>query len=342
MKAHVRMLVVAVTLVALAAVMAGCGSGSGGTVFLNIFGRPSWQPVAGGRISMASMGGNGLLYLYIISANGNSPTLLTPSFNQNPPVNVLEGGSCPAFSPDGVTVAFVSRRGGPNNASSTLYTIPATGDTSSLAAPLVPLTNDSNGGNPQGADTQPNWNPLGTGLIYSSTRVNGVGSLRTVTATGSLNPPTTILADGNDNQWPCYNPQNVNQFVFQSNTGLTGAPDTITGQPRTGIFLSTSGVITQLLPAPADTTDRFTYGAPSFSPDGTKIAFHSDRAGDYDIWIYTLAGGSLVHVTSDARSDGFPVWNVGGTALAFTRDRELWLTSPDGTSQTRLSQRFQG
>jgi Tol biopolymer transport system component len=340
MKAQVRMLVVVIALIATVAVLTGCGSGSGGTVFLNVFGRSSWQPTAGGKLCLASMGGNGLLYLYTIGADGSSQILITPSFNQNPPVNVLEGGSQPAFSPNGLNIAFVSRRGGLLNASQTLYMIPTlTGDRSTLTTPLVPITNDSN--TTEGSDAQPNWSPDGLTIIYSSTRVNGVGSLRTVVPTTAPVAPSNLLVDGNDNQFPCYNPQDVNQFVFQSNAGLTGAPDSLTGLPRTGIFISTGGVIQRILPAPAETTDRFTYGAPSWSPDGTKIAFHTDRAGDYDLWVYTVAGGALTHITSDSRSDGFPVWNIDGSALAFTRDRELWTCNADGTNQQRLSQRFQ-
>ena len=346
MKAHVRMLIVTVTLVAMAVVLNGCSSSSGGTVYLNVLQRTAWQQVANGRLALASLGGNSLPYIYQISDNGSGLALLTPSFNQNPPVNVLEGGTNPSFSPDGTVIAFVSRRGGPNNASSTIYSIlTAAGDRSSVSSPLQPLPDDST---TTGGDSQPNWSPDGSKVIYTSTRINGTNSFRTVPAEGGT--PTDVFADGNDNQWPCYNPANPNQIVFQSNAGLTGIVDPVTGQAPTGVFiLDTSQPLapgTNPVRIAAATPDHFTDGAPSWSSDGSKIAFHSDRSGrassgDFDIWIYNVADQTLVHVTNDARSDGYPVWNWDGSRIAFTRDRELWTCAADGSDQKRLTRRFQ-
>ena len=49
---------------------------------------------------------------------------------------------------------------------------------------------------------------------------------------------------------------------------------------------------------------------PRFSPDGTRIAFSSDRAfkGNYDIWVVEVAGGKLTQWTSDPADEFEPAW----------------------------------
>src|SRR5207253_5216324 len=60
---------------------------------------------------------------------------------------------------------------------------------------------------------------------------------------------------------------------------------------------------------------------PHWSPDGGRIAFSSDRGGNYDIWILTLASGALDKVTSNAANVFMPAWSPDGREIAFVSDR---------------------
>ena len=58
---------------------------------------------------------------------------------------------------------------------------------------------------------------------------------------------------------------------------------------------------------------------PRVSPDGTKVAFASDRAfqGNYDIWIVDVATGKLTQKTSGPEEEYEPTWSPDGTKIAF-------------------------
>jgi len=58
---------------------------------------------------------------------------------------------------------------------------------------------------------------------------------------------------------------------------------------------------------------------PRISPDGTTIAFASDRAfkGNYDIWTVNIASGELKQITSAEADEFGPTWSPDGTKIAF-------------------------
>lgn len=57
---------------------------------------------------------------------------------------------------------------------------------------------------------------------------------------------------------------------------------------------------------------------PAFSPDGSRVAFASDRSGNWDIYIMDAAGGQPVQVTHDATDDFYPSFSRDGQKLIYS------------------------
>jgi Tol biopolymer transport system component len=63
--------------------------------------------------------------------------------------------------------------------------------------------------------------------------------------------------------------------------------------------------------------------APSWSPDGTKIAFHSNRDGNFEIYMMNADGTNLVRLTNHPAQDKKPSWFHDGTKIAFSSSRDV-------------------
>jgi Tol biopolymer transport system component len=54
-------------------------------------------------------------------------------------------------------------------------------------------------------------------------------------------------------------------------------------------------------------------GDPAWSPDGTKLAFESDRDGNFEIYVVNADGSGKTRLTQNDAGDGFPAWGAGGS-----------------------------
>jgi len=94
--------------------------------------------------------------------------------------------------------------------------------------------------------------------------------------------------------------------------------------------------LTQITDEPANDTQ------PSFSPSGGRIAFASDRSGQWDIWVIDANGRNPIQITNNPSTELHPSWSPDGKHLVYCRinpkdDRgELWLVDLDNPGIKRL------
>ena len=90
------------------------------------------------------------------------------------------------------------------------------------------------------------------------------------------------------------------------------------------------------------TRNRFADTSPTWSPDGARILFVSNRDGDDELFVMDRDGGNMRQLTRNRRSDLTPRWSPDGRLIAFASDRgrtgehEIWMMRTDGTRPRRL------
>ncbi|MCX7599241.1 MAG: hypothetical protein N2512_10320 [Armatimonadetes bacterium] len=298
----------------LALTLAGCGGDTEAYLYLNVRERPSWGP--DGRIAVSAVGGDGNLYIWTVSETGGSTRLMTPAPTK---VGDPAGGTHPAYNRAGDLLAFCGRRA----ATPVIYTMQSTtGEAGGLTA-----VTDPNAGN--GRDQQPSWAPDGQTIVYSSNRTDGDYDLWVVTVGNAASAQRlTGAQDPNFYElWPCYDPQGSGRIVFEKRDPANTSSH---------IYIrNTDASLTG--PVVGQAADGFHDGAPAWSPDGTQIAFHSDRGGNYDIWVVNVDGTGLTRLTSADENEGFPVWKPDGSRIAFVRGMEVWTMDRNGGDQKRIT-----
>jgi Tol biopolymer transport system component len=97
-----------------------------------------------------------------------------------------------------------------------------------------------------------------------------------------------------------------------------------------------------VLPASAQTDGgRSDEMWPRFSPDGTRIAYVSNRDGNFNLYVMEADGGSVVQLTDDPAWDSNISWSPDGEWIAFasarTGDGDIYTVRVDGSGLTRLT-----
>lgn len=94
--------------------------------------------------------------------------------------------------------------------------------------------------------------------------------------------------------------------------------------------------VTQLTSDPANDI------MPSLSPDGSRIAFASNRSGAWNIYVMPITGGRAIQLTSGSADDLHPSWSPDGRQIVFSRlgqmsgQWEMWVTDVANTGASRF------
>ena len=225
-------------------------------------------------------------------------------------------------------------------------------------------------------DVSPKWSPRGDGLLFQRGRV--IPGLTALDGLYTANPDgsdeqllfETILTDhgwgpdGNRIVYVACTSAGMGSCfgytVFTSNSEgrdgrFIGTPSTfvvsVDWSPDGGkIAIGDGGDIWTV---PADGTGGSTplvtgpglNGAPSWSPDGRRLAFMSDRDGNFDIYVMNADGTGQTRLTDNPLDDGSPVWAPDGTRIAFDRREcnasrcvsNILTMDADGTNEAQVT-----
>jgi len=122
---------------------------------------------------------------------------------------------------------------------------------------------------------------------------------------------------------PLDSPDNLRQVTFASEgadfdpdidpTGTLLAYASTQHRATADIYIKrVSGTaLTQLTNDPANDV------MPTFSPDGKRVAFASDRTGNWDIYMVDITGGQAVQLTNDTTHDLYPSFSPDGKQLVY-------------------------
>jgi hypothetical protein len=72
------------------------------------------------------------------------------------------------------------------------------------------------------------------------------------------------------------------------------------------------------------------YLEPRLSPDGTRVAVAITKAGRFDLWVYDLARGTKLRLTSSGTNTR-PRWTPDGVRIAFASEGDLYVRRADGS-----------
>ncbi|MCD4818713.1 MAG: hypothetical protein K8S23_08480 [Candidatus Cloacimonetes bacterium] len=76
---------------------------------------------------------------------------------------------------------------------------------------------------------------------------------------------------------------------------------------------------------------------PSWSPDGSKILFTSNRNGNVDIWTIKTNGDSLTEITANITYDDQAEWSFDGSMIAYCSDDDIRIISASGGTAINLT-----
>jgi len=275
---------------------------------------PSLSASGGGVIAFASREGSEP-QVYVMNADGSGRAQVTGG---------TKGGYEPGWSPDGTKIVFQ-------------YSGLQVADLATGGIVRLPLTGKSKD-LPNEYLVKPAWSPDGRWIAFineSGTRgdiylVRPDGTdMRRLTDTDDVSRDGDLVwsPDGKQLAYSAYRTGNIEIYVLDVDGALQGG--------------AASAQLTDTLPPDRNLVT-------SWSPDGKRLAFSSDRDGNAEIYLMNVDGSDVVRLTKDPASDTEADWSPDGRLIAFTSDRDgnrdvyvldvgEAIKDPDNASGTRLT-----
>jgi hypothetical protein len=150
-------------------------------------------------------------------------------------------------------------------------------------------------------DSEPAWSPDGKQIVFVSKR-DGSAAIYVMNADGSDVQQVSRTAQfDNHPDWS----HDGTLIVYETARLFSGYNIVVMRADGSDLRFMTS-------------TDRYANRAPVFSPDGTQIAFMTNRRGLWEIGILSYPEGELINLFSCPASDcRFPSWSPDGTQIAY-------------------------
>ncbi len=234
----------------------------------------------------------------------------------------------PAWSPDGSRLAFRSHRDGNEE----VYLMLANG------------SDQRNLSNAPGGDYSPAWSPDGVWIAFMSDRAGGA-NVWVMRPDGS--DPRQVTDLRGISEYPTWSPDGQ-RIAFHCTQGrvLPGG----TGDFEICAISADGTGLVQLTDAPGESK------LPAWSPDGSLIAFQSnrdgwptlpdylppgydaERFGDFEIYWMNADGSEQRNITNHPEADDtFPAWSQRGQ-LVFSRYGCLMVFGSDGSGPVQISE----
>jgi eukaryotic-like serine/threonine-protein kinase len=248
----------------------------------------------------------------------------------------VEDGVQPNWSPHGFRIAYWGSRGGQRD----IWTIRPDGTDARR------ITDDA------AVDWNPVWDPSGQFLYFSSDRGGSINLWRVPVDEKSGETrglPQAITSGAGQRQHPSFSSdgkfiayveeavtENIKRAGFDSaRARFDGSPQAVTRGNRSArnpdvspdgqwLAFQSWGTQEDIYVVRSDgtgerylTNDIYKDRVPRWSPDGHRIAFYSNRSGNYEIWTINSDGSGLTQITDDRTSaNSRSVWSPDGRRMA--------------------------